>query len=82
MWVNFKLVGWSVENVNMAAIGLPARHLTSGEMPMGMDNTTIMFLLELVGGRARRRVAVFPELLNELFAFLVVGRRRKAVRSA
>ena len=73
--VNFDLIRWAVDNVHVAAVGLPARPAGCClKMLVGIRDTAIMFLFELVLNRARRRIAPLPELLDELFPF-VIGRQ-------
>src|SRR5216684_3306439 len=73
--VAFDLIRWAVDNVHVAAIGLPAR--PAGCCPktlVGIRNAAIVFFQERVffsRARARRRTAPLPKLLDELLPFVI-----------
>src|SRR5262249_36765374 len=55
-----------------AAVGLPSGDATR-EMLVGVGDAAVVLFLEVVGERFRIGVATQPELLDELFALLIVG---------
>src|SRR5438552_13988840 len=70
------LIRRPVLNVDPSAIGLPARNAGS-EPLVRISNPAIVFFFEFVFVGIRRRIAPPPELLNELFPLLVVGKPRE-----
>ena len=60
----------SVDDVDSAAIRLPARNARRVAL-VGVGDAPVVLFLELVLHRVRRRVAPQPELLDELLPFLV-----------
>src|SRR6266446_3717434 len=71
--VPFELIRWAVENVHVAAIGLPARPAGwPSKMLVGVRDPAVMFLFDFVcrGGSC---LTPQPELLDELVPLLIGG---------
>src|SRR6185312_12156857 len=70
----FDLVGRSVGDVSASAIGLPSGQTGEGcEVFIGVCDAAIVLFLEFVLGSSGRGIAAQPELLDKLFALLIVG---------
>src|ERR1700733_3544661 len=63
-------IGWTVLDVNHAAVGLPPRN-TRGIVVVGVSNAAVMLFFVFVFLGIRRGVAPQPELLHKLLALLV-----------
>ena len=66
-------------DVDVSAIGHPAR-LAGGEMLVGVGNTRVVLIAELVLGRLGIRVPAQPELLDELVALFIVSEALECFR--
>src|SRR5579862_7628754 len=60
-------------NVDVTAVGLPAG-FAGGKVLIGVGNTPVVFLAELVFRRVWIGIAPEPELFDERVAFLVVAK--------
>src|SRR5260370_41549650 len=73
-WMTLLLIRWAVDNVHMAAGGLPPRPAgCQSKMLVGICDTAVMFHLEVVLNGAWSGIAPQPELLDKLLA-LRIGR--------
>jgi len=59
----------------MASVCLPAGN-PGGEVLIGIGKASVVFFFKLIG-RARGRIAAFPELFDELVAFFVRGQAKE-----
>jgi len=75
--VGINLVRRAVNDVNVAAIGLPTGCGGGSKALVGKGYTSIVFFLEFVRCRAWHRIAAFPKLLDEMIAFFSGGELNK-----
>src|SRR5205814_544672 len=59
-----------VDDIDLAAIGLPSRNYSVGEVFVGIRNAPIVLFFVFIFDGARSGVAALPELLDEMLALL------------
>ena len=70
--MRFDIVRLAERNVDVAAVCLPAR-LAGGKVLVGVGDTPIVLLAELVLRRIRIGIAALPERLDKRVALLIVA---------
>src|SRR5437763_14696742 len=71
--MRINLVGGPIHDVNAAAVALPAGD-AGGEVLVGVGDAAVVLFFVFVFDGVGRGIAAQPELLDEVIAFLVVGK--------